>query len=605
MDRGSFETEFGAPEYCGMPLLTLGSSISFLAIQRQLALANEQLSRSMERLTTGLRINRASDDAAGFAVATTLEADRRVYAQAVKNINEGIAHLNVAETATRELMAILARLAELAQMSANGTLSNTQRAPLRTEAAALQEEYNRIIESAEFNDRKVFAEAQSELTVQAGYGVDGRLTAVLGFQTTVVTGDGTFQPRTTYGTGSEPAFVAVADFDGDGASDLVAVDSSSNTLSVLLGNGDGTFQPRTAYATGGLPRSVAVADFDGDGASDLVAADENSDTLSVLLGNGDGTFQPRTAYATGDGPRSVAVADFDGDGASDLVAADYLSDTLSVLAGNGDGTFQPRATYGTGNTPYSVAVGDFDGDGASDLVAADHLSDTLSVFLGNGDGTFQPRTAYATGDGPLSVAVADFDGDGASDLVAADFNSDTLSVLLGNGDGTFQPRTTYATGSQPYSVAVGDFDGDGASDLVAADLNSDTLSVLLGNAITTTQAVTIRPLTGIDLATKDGALDSQANLDTYLDEVGLVNGLIGASLSRFESAIATASSHVEVLAAARYRIMDVDIADEAARLVANRVRRDAALAVLAQANQQRGIALRLLTSSALDASRER
>lgn len=110
---------------------------------------------------------------------------------------------------------------------------------------------------------------------------------------------------------------------------------NSKTLSIFLGNGDGTFQARRSFDSGTSTNSVSVADFNGDGVTDLVSTDRAAGMLSVLLGNGDGTFQARHSFASGAFPYSVALADFDGDGVMDLVSADRNSNTLSVLLGNG------------------------------------------------------------------------------------------------------------------------------------------------------------------------------------------------------------------------------------------------------------------------------
>ena len=297
-------------------------------------------------------------------------------------------------------------------------------------------------------------------------------------------GNGTFQPQVTYATGGGPYSVAVADFNGDGISDLVVTNYLDSNVSVLLGNGNGTFQAQVTYTTGGSPYSVAVDDFNGDGIPDIVATSIGDHGVSVLLGNGNGTFRAQVTYATGLSPYSVAVADFNGDGVPDLAVANDSSDTVSVLLGNRDGTFRTQMTYATGNTSVSVAIGDFNGDGIPDLALANHGSNTASVLLGNGDGTFQSQATYETGTSPYSVAVDDFNGDGIPDLVFANTGNNTVSVLLGNGNGTFQSQMTYATGIGPSSLAIGDFNGDGIPDLAVASIGNRTVSTLLGEQVT-------------------------------------------------------------------------------------------------------------------------
>src|SRR5213075_2553973 len=92
-----------------------------------------------------------------------------------------------------------------------------------------------------------------------------------------------------YDTGANPNFVAVGDFNGDGRGDLAIANFNSSTVSVLLGNGNGTFQPNTCTTcgTGTNPSALAVADFNGDGRSDLATANYgNGGSISILLGSG-------------------------------------------------------------------------------------------------------------------------------------------------------------------------------------------------------------------------------------------------------------------------------------------------------------------------------
>src|SRR2546426_457828 len=301
-------------------------------------------------------------------------------------------------------------------------------------------------------------------------------------------GDGTFQAAVSYRAGSGPtgsgaSYLASGDFNGDGKLDLVVANRSSGNVSVLLGNGDGTFQSAVNYDAGIYPQSVAVADFNGDGKLDFAVANFHSGNVSVLLGKGDGTFQTPINYDAADDPHSVAVGDFNGDGKADLAVANLASSNVSVLLGNGDGTFQSAVNYGTA-AGWSVAVGDFNGDGKADFAVAGYYDDNVSVLLGHGDGTFQAPVNYGAGKDPVSVAVADFNDDGKPDLAVAnrgsfwDFTDGSVSVLLGNGNGSFQVAVNYGVGANAGSLAVADFNGDGKPDLALA--NSAGVGVLLG-----------------------------------------------------------------------------------------------------------------------------
>jgi hypothetical protein len=205
-------------------------------------------------------------------------------------------------------------------------------------------------------------------------------------------GDGTFRNPVTFAAGSQAVAVVVGDFNGDGKADLAVANEAglggNAGVSVLLGNGDGTFQAPRYYATDGFPWSVAMGDFNGDGISDLVTANSTSNHVSVLIGNGDGTFQSARHLAAGPNPYSVAVADFNGDGNADIVALTYdgfSAGTLQVLLGNGDGTFRNAVSSSTGRVSNRLAVGGFTGDGLPDVVVANESTSTVSVLINAAD----------------------------------------------------------------------------------------------------------------------------------------------------------------------------------------------------------------------------
>jgi hypothetical protein len=294
-------------------------------------------------------------------------------------------------------------------------------------------------------------------------------------------GNGTFAAAVNYATGSYPMSVYAADLDGDRDQDVVTANNYSNNVSVLKNNGNGTFASAVNYAVGAAPRSVFAADLDGDGDKDLVVANYTSGNISVLRNSGDGTFVLMANYAAGTAPISVSATDLDGDGDQDLVVANSGSNNVSVLMNNGNGTFAAAVNYPAGSLPFSVFAADLDGDGDPDLVTANDISSgTVSVLMniGTWSGSFAPAVTYAAGVNPVFVCAADLNGDGYQDLAVANALGNNISVLKNYGNGTFAPAVNYAVGIQPWSIFAADLDGDGDQDLAAANLNSNIVSVL-------------------------------------------------------------------------------------------------------------------------------
>lgn len=202
--------------------LRVNTNIASINAQRNLAAVSARLQRSFSRLSTGLRITTAADDAAGLAISERLRSQIRSIQQAKRNANDGISLVQVGEGALNEVNNILIRLRELTVQSANGTTSNQDRETIDQEFQSLINEINRIAKSTEFNNVKLLDGSSSTVGFQVGInskaGVDvlnvtlsPALTTSLGLSTLSVGSNG----NTSYA--------------------LAAIDSAINTVSSLRG----------------------------------------------------------------------------------------------------------------------------------------------------------------------------------------------------------------------------------------------------------------------------------------------------------------------------------------------------------------------------------
>lgn len=148
--------------------ITIATNIASLQAQRRLSIASEHLTATYERLSSGQRINKASDDAAGLAIADSLKADQRISTVAIRNANDGISTVAIADGALAEIGNVLSRLAELSEQSANGVFSTTQRSALQNEFSALGSEIERIAVTTKFNG-VVLLSGGNAITLQVGF----------------------------------------------------------------------------------------------------------------------------------------------------------------------------------------------------------------------------------------------------------------------------------------------------------------------------------------------------------------------------------------------------------------------------------------------------
>jgi flagellin len=153
----------------------VNTNVYSLNAQRSLNKTQTLLQTSLERLSSGIRINSAGDDAAGLAISEGLTAQIRGMEQAVRNANDGISLVQTAEGGLEEVSSMLQRMRELAVQASNGTFTSTDRSYLQEEFLELQAEVARSSEATEFNGIDVLASTQA-LTIQVGHGTGANYT---------------------------------------------------------------------------------------------------------------------------------------------------------------------------------------------------------------------------------------------------------------------------------------------------------------------------------------------------------------------------------------------------------------------------------------------
>lgn len=179
--------------------ISIGSNTVALQAQRRLDATGSKLKDSFNKLSSGSRVTRGYDDAAGLGIAESLRAQTRIAGQAIRNTNDGISTIAIADGALGEISNILSRLAELASQSANGTLSTSQRSVVSNEFVALSSEIERIAAVTEFNGIRLLS-GSSSVTIQVGTGSasESRVGYVARFATLEGLGLGTAAGTLTY-----------------------------------------------------------------------------------------------------------------------------------------------------------------------------------------------------------------------------------------------------------------------------------------------------------------------------------------------------------------------------------------------------------------------
>ena len=389
----------------------------------------------------------------------------------------------------------------------------------------------------------------------------------------------TVQPATDI-----PLRLAVSDFDGDDALDLITADGNQNAASVWHGDGAGGFTKQTSYPVGAGPSTIQLADLDGDGRQDAITTDTAGGTVTILRGLEGGSFAAARHFSAPLRPFAVASGDFDGDDRLDLAvgatsdlldqvlllrgipggfaavealypgsvvsgaaAAEFTGDDLpDLLASNGQ-RLELRAALATGGfaPPVTVAdegtgpirVADVDGDDRLDVVAASAAQPDVLIRLARGDGSFTTAPVVGVLAPPTTMAVADLDGDGAVDIAAPSDAAEAVAVAFGNGDGTFGEAARIQLGGRPSSIASGDFDGDGHADLAIGNLQSGLVQLLLSRDGRTFDMTRTLAVGGLPFALAAGDIDLDGHADLAVAGNGPVRVFFGNGDATFANGV--------------------------------------------------------------------
>ncbi|MCE3251337.1 MAG: flagellar biosynthesis protein FliC [Cellvibrio sp.] len=586
--------------------LVINTNVASLNSQRQLVSSGASLDRATERLSSGLRINSAKDDAAGLAIANRMTSQVRGLDQAVRNANDGVSMIQTAEGALQESTNILQRMRELAVQSANGIYNDADRQTLDAETQQLKSELDRIAETTSFNGKTLLDGSLGTTKLQVGAQANQTIDVSIGsFNSNSLGGNaGDVVGEAATGLAALSAFTGA-----DADTTLYVNDTALNSLA-------------DAVAGATLNEKIASinADLEGKGAvaSALVSSEGNSigdgilvagtDTLTLSVVDGDGNTQ---AYVlTGTNSMEELVDKIN----SDTGISATLNDKGSLVLSQ-EGVVSITVT-GSGTAALDAAG--FDGAETDEnfrLVFTDTSTDSKGVKIEGADDA-AASAAMMTNVAALGLDISDDLGNiqGATITDTAAMNKGDLvinGVEVGEVTVDATPTATEkrdnliaAINKVSNMTGVVAFAGDATDSIALASTNGE-ISVKYGdNAPATTFASTgiqernaaegAGSVASVNISTQAGAQKAIGIIDKAIDQVNSSRADLGAANNRLDFTVSNLSNISEKTSASRSRIMDADFASETANLSRAQVLQQAGSAMLAQSNARPQQVLSLL-----------
>ena len=570
--------------------LSVNTNVTSQTVQKNLNKAGDSLSTSMTRLSSGLKINSAKDDAAGMQIANRLTSQTKGMTVAIANANNGSSIAQTAEGAMQESTNILQRLRELALQSANGDKSDADRASLQQEFTAKTGELTRIAQTTTYGGRNILDGSFTNQSFQVGadanqtisFGMsDISATALKGSYSEASVGSTALTGLSASVTGS-PLSTSVATVVGGTAP---AITTATDKLTIngkeitLTGAAAGTAGGTAAAADINAETTTTGVKAVADGAGKLTLTSTNGGAINLVdagggalakLGLTEAKTEPVvTPKVGGDAIGAVGGVTVNGKDvawlATDTITA--VVDKLKTAAGAG-------ATASFTDGRVKLASGD-----GSDIKLANTVGASLAQ-LGLSAGTSQAKLKDDTSIELNGVEVKFKKGDTADTIVSSINSASTGVTASKNTDGTLKLFS-----NKDITVK----DGAGGSGLSALGLTTAAAGTGKTTAITVeTNVASLSVLT---------AADSQRTVQALADAIQQIDtqrSALGAVQNRFTSTVSNLQSISENSTAALGRVQDTDFASEAAELTKQQTLQQASTAILSQANQLPSAVMKLL-----------
>jgi len=544
----------------------INTNISSLTAQRNLSMTQTSLATAMQRLSSGLRINSAKDDAAGLAISDRMTTQIRGLNQAARNANDGISLSQTAEGALGEITSNLQRIRELAVQSANATNSTSDRVALDQEVQQRIAEIDRVAAQTSFNGQKILDGTFGSSTFQVGANVGDTISIAL---------------NTSMRAGVIGSYVSVAGANAIGntlTTVTTATGTATNAVSAnVTAAGANTYgaNPATAYK-GVSSTAFTGSNFSLNGTSILASANY-AGTVAPTYQSAD------SAYAKAAAINATGVA-----GVSATATTSLAFGTTGGTAGSTDFLALTTSTAGTGSVTYALSI---NGTNVLNYAAATVTTDT-TVGTTTAGLSIDAAVASINDYSKTTGVVASKDANNNLSLVAADGRNIAISEAITGLDGSFAATITTAfsklveaAAATPASVTQAEtYRGQITLDS-SADVTVGGTQTTAGIASTTTSIAATSNLTSQSVDTVDNANATIKSMDAALTSVSSLRSTFGAIQNRFDSVIANLMTTAENLSASRSRIQDADFAAETANLSRSQILQQAGTAMVAQANQ--------------------